>query len=276
MSLFSRLSFNKTPHLGLTLSGGGAKCMAQIGMLQYLTEQGIKIDTISGASGGALVGTLYGLGHSPIAIHDFFLSNKLFDFDHFSFRALGIINTKGLAKTLTPLISTDNFDALNIPVYISTTNLNTGKPQVFSQGELIAPLLASCAYPGVFTPVEIGGELFIDGGVTNNFPSDVIHKKCKHHLGMYLCPVTHKSNDEFSHAFDVFDRVFEIYSSTQLHKSKEMLDICLAPEGIEHWGAFNLSKASLEAIYDLGYSTTKALFESDEEQQQSIIRKLLK
>ncbi|WP_036822598.1 patatin-like phospholipase family protein, partial [Photobacterium sanctipauli] len=132
---------------------------------------------------------------------------------------------------------------------------------VFNEGPLLPALLASAAYPGMFTPVEIDGKLFSDGGITNNFPTDLINDQCQAHLGMYLSPLEHKESDEFANAFDVLDRVFEIYSSAHLLKSMKLPDVCIAPEGIDKWGAFNVDNESLQQLYDLGYDATKSHFE---------------
>ncbi|MCQ1061135.1 patatin-like phospholipase family protein [Photobacterium sp. ZSDE20] len=256
--------FNSKPYkFGLTLSGGGSKCMAQIGMLQYLDEQGVKPDVISGASGGALVGALYAAGHSPEKILTFFVESQMFKVSSFSFNKLGLINSEKLHSHFHGWIKRDNFDALDIPLFVATTDLNAAQQVVIKEGELIQALLASAAYPGMFTPVKIGDKLFADGGITNNYPTDLIHGLCRAHLGMYLSPLEHKANHEFSDAFDILDRVFEIYSSTHLLKSIKLPDISLSPEGIDRWGAFNVNNDSLKTLYTLGYETTRDYFETE-------------
>ncbi|MGF1735391.1 patatin-like phospholipase family protein [Photobacterium satsumensis] len=271
--------FNSKPYkFGLTLSGGGAKCMAQIGMLKHLDEQGVKPDVISGASGGALVGALYAAGHSPDKVFTFFIESQMFKASNFSFNKLGLINAEKLNRHFHGWIKRDNFDTLDIPLYIAATDLNTAQQVVFKEGELIQPLLASAAYPGMFTPVKIGDKLFADGGITNNYPTDLIHDLCRSHLGMYLSPLEHKDNHEFSDAFDVLDRVFEIYSSAHLLKSIKLPDISLSPEGIDKWGAFNVSNESLKALYELGYETTQEYFSGEgaewlEELKKSLAKK---
>ncbi|MBY5944685.1 patatin-like phospholipase family protein [Photobacterium rosenbergii] len=271
--------FNPKPYkFGLTLSGGGAKCMAQIGMLQYLEEQGVKPDVISGASGGALVGALYAAGHSPENILSFFIESQIFKASSFSFNKLGLINAEKLNRHFHGWIKQDSFDALDIPLYVAATDLNAAQQVVFHEGELIQPLLASAAYPGMFTPVKIGDKLFADGGITNNYPTDLIHDRCRAHLGMYLSPLEHKENHEFSDAFDVIDRVFEIYSSAHLLKSIKLPDINLAPEGIDKWGAFNVNTDSLNQLYAMGYQTTRDYFSGEgaewlEELKKSLSKK---
>ncbi|WP_156136343.1 patatin-like phospholipase family protein [Photobacterium gaetbulicola] len=273
--------FNPKPYkFGLTLSGGGAKCMAQIGMLQYLDEQGVKPDVISGASGGALVGALYAAGHSPENILSFFIESQMFKASSFSFNKLGLINAEKLKRHFHGWIKRDNFDALDIPLYVAATDLNAAQQVVFKEGELIQALLASAAYPGMFTPVKIGDTLFADGGITNNYPTDLIHGLCRAHLGMYLSPLEHKASHEFTDAFDVIDRVFEIYSSAHLLKSIQLPDINLAPEGIDKWGAFNVNNGSLTTLYNLGYETTRDYFSGEgapwlEELKKSLTKKSL-
>lgn len=238
--------------------------MAQIGMLKYLGEQGVRPDVISGASGGAIVGALYAAGYSPDDILSFFTDNQMFKFDHLSFNKLGLINSERLRRNFRYWIKEDDFSSLEIPLFVSTTDLNTGKAEVFNSGSLVSSLLASSAYPGVMTPVSIGGRLFADGGITNNYPTDVIHEKCRWNLGMYLGPVKYKGIPSFKDAFDVLERVFEIYSSAHLLKSMKLADISLSPRGIDKWGAFNVDNDSLYRLYDMGYEVTRDYFNNEE------------
>ena len=267
--------FNPKPYkLGLTLSGGGAKCMAQIGMLQYLDEHGVEPDIISGASGGAVIGALYSAGYAPKRILSFFTDSKMFTIRSLSFTTMGLIDSAKMRSHFEKWFPNDHFDALQKPLYVVATDLNKAKSVVFSSGPLIQVLLASSAYPGMFTPVSLDGSVYADGGIINNYPTDIIHEQCQHHMGMYLAPVTKKPSDHFSNAFDVMDRVFQIYSSAQLLSNIDLPEISIFPNGIEEWGAFMVKNDQLETLFDMGYQSTKEFFENEGTQWLEQIKRL--
>ncbi len=264
MSLFTTELFKTKPYrLGLTLSGGGAKCMAQIGLLQYLKDQELEPDIISGASGGAMVGALYSAGYAPEEILDFFVSTKMFSFRNLSFNALGLIDSGKIAKNFQPYFPEDSFESLSKPLYVVATDLNRARQVVFNSGPLIKALTASSAYPGMFTPVTWHGTVYADGGIINNYPSDLIHDQCRHHIGMYLAPIMSRPSEHFGNTFDVLDRVFQIYSSARQYSNINLPEVSLAPEGIEECSAFMVKPDQLKSIYELGYNSTRKYFESE-------------
>ena len=108
MSMFTALLKGKPYRLGLTLSGGGAKCMAQVGLLQYLEEQGVEPDVISGTSAGAIVGALHCAGHAPEVILDFFVSTRMFTLKNLSFNTLGLIDSGKIAREFQPYFPEDS------------------------------------------------------------------------------------------------------------------------------------------------------------------------
>ncbi|MGB1271555.1 MAG: patatin-like phospholipase family protein [Endozoicomonas sp.] len=260
--------------LGLTLSGGGAKCMAQIGLLQYLCEQGIEPNVISGVSGGAIVGALFASGHEPGKILEFFTSTRMFSLKNFSFTRLGLIDSDKISKQFIPWFSEDAFESLNIPLYVVATDLNRAAQTVFSSGPLVRALTASSAYPGMFTPVEWNGTVYADGGIINNYPSDLIHPLCRHHIGMYLSPVVVQPSDQFANTFDVLDRVFQIYSSAQLLSNIELPEVSLAPEGIDQFSAFMVKPDKLKTLFQLGYDTSMSYFENEEGEGPAWLEKI--
>ncbi|WP_067520298.1 patatin-like phospholipase family protein [Endozoicomonas ascidiicola] len=262
--MFSTELFKTKPYrLGLTLSGGGAKCMAQIGLLQYLKEQGIAPDIVAGTSGGAMVGALYCAGYEPDEILEFFISTKMFSLRNLSFNSLGLIDSEKAAKNLAPYFREDRFEALKKPLHVVATDLNRAQQVVFNSGPLINALAASSAYPGMFTPLTWNNTVYADGGIINNYPADLINDQCRHHIGMYLSPIVSRPSEHFENTFDVLDRVFQIFSSARQFSNISLPEISLAPEGIEDCSAFMVKPDQLKSIYDMGYSASKKHFESE-------------
>ena len=263
MSLFTALLKGKPYQLGLTLSGGGAKCMAQVGLLQYLEEQGVVPDVISGTSAGAIVGALHCAGHAPEVILDFFVSTRMFSLKNLSFNTLGLIDSGKIAREFQPYFPEDSFESLHKPLFVVATDLSLAQQVVFSRGPLIHALTASSAYPGMFTPVNWQGSVYADGGITNNYPTDLIHDLCRHHIGMYLSPVTARPAEYFANTFDVFDRMFQIFSSVRQNANIHLPQVSLVPEGIEQCSTFMVKPDQLKSIYDMGYQYSKKYFENE-------------
>jgi NTE family protein len=195
------------PRIGLVLSGGGARGAAHIGVLKLLDELRVPVDAIAGTSMGAVVGGLYASGMSGAEIErlmtsvdwqdafrdrpprsDLSFRRKREDQDFLVQLPLGLkgrhfVLPRGLIQgqklglilreMTLPSARIDRFDDLPIPFRAVATDLETGEPVVLSQGDLATAIRASLSVPGVFTPVEHGGRLLVDGGIAENLPIDV-------------------------------------------------------------------------------------------------------
>ncbi len=196
--------------LGLALSGGGAKGLAHIGVLQALEEHGIYPKYLSGTSIGAIIGAYYAAGYSPQAIAQIFRS---MDFDRFMtdelprrYLPLYIkengrdaffyfpVNTRNfslslprglthyqlfynrLFKDLFNIQYLKSFDSLPVPVRFVATDLVHGKSIIFSKGSIPQAVIASSAFPSIVAPVKIDQILYTDGGIFNNFPVDIVRR----------------------------------------------------------------------------------------------------
>jgi NTE family protein len=200
----------RSPRIGLVLSGGAARGAAHIGVLKVLEELEIPIDYIAGTSMGAIVGGLYAMGMSTGEIeavlasldwnavfrerpfhHELSLRRKRDDRDfpmkfEIGFTGGGFRLPRGLVsgqrlqmilRTLTlPAACTTDFDRLPIPFRAVAVDIETGDEVVLDQGDLADAIRASMAVPGAFAPVEIDGRLLVDGGVVNNLPVNVARK----------------------------------------------------------------------------------------------------
>lgn len=208
--LFSQEAFSqeikkdsvKRPKIGLVLSGGGAKGFAHIGVLKVLEEAGIKIDYIGGTSMGSVIGGLYASGYNASQIDSIFKktnfdelindyiprSSKNFygkkndelyavvlPFSNFRIgipEALskGMYNYNLLSSLTRNVRHVRDFNKLPTPFLCIGTNIETGEEVLLNKGNLVQAMMASAAFPSLFTPVEIDGNLLVDGGVVNNYP----------------------------------------------------------------------------------------------------------
>jgi len=167
--------------VGLALSAGAAKGLAHVGVLQVLEENGIEVDMVAGTSMGAYVGALWASGH-PAS----FLEEKARELerpgnmwsliDPVLPPRQGFMRGLGVKHRLMRSIGSAHFEELPRAFRVVTTNLETLERTVFSTGEVATAVHASCAIPGACVPVEIGGELYIDGGVSDPVPVDVLRE----------------------------------------------------------------------------------------------------
>ncbi|MGQ3678263.1 MAG: patatin-like phospholipase family protein [Tenacibaculum sp.] len=183
--------------INLVLSGGAEKGVAHIALLETLEELNIKINAISACSAGSLVGAMYASGMRPQEILNFFKTTEIFQFSWITIAKPGIFNSSNYAKLIEDKIK-PTFEELKIPLTVSTTNLNKGTTQYFHEGDLLKPVLASCALPGLFNPVKIDGMLYSDGGIIDNFPTTPFKESEYPVIGSYVVYPSEKTNEELN------------------------------------------------------------------------------
>ena len=185
----------KKQKIGLALSGGGALGFAHIGALQALEEHGVKPDFISGSSMGAIIGAIYCAGYSPAKIMRIIQAEKLYKLDklmspNLNFKQKGLSSHATLRATLKELIPHDCFDSLEIPFAVCVTNITSGIYEYYYSGKgIVEYVVASASIPGVFDPVVIKNTTYVDGGVLNNLPAEILHQKgCDYIIGVDVLP----------------------------------------------------------------------------------------
>lgn len=155
------------PKIGLVLGGGGSRGLAHIGVLDVLTRERIPIDVIVGTSMGAIIGVSYASGLTAREIAENMTESggsNIFNMNLFSAKA----RQRDLQRKLETTLSGKTFDDLNIKTALMAADMLTGEEITLDDGELIPAILASCAVPAVFPPVEIGGRQLADGGVIDS------------------------------------------------------------------------------------------------------------
>jgi len=175
--------------IGLALSGGGVRGLAHIGVLKVLDRLGIKVSAIAGCSMGSIIGAAYAAGKTPEEMEEFILSVRPHKLIDFSISRLGIKKMGKFERALQDFLEIENFNELQIPLYINATNITRGEEKIFSSGNIMQAVRASTAYPGVFAPAKIGDSYYIDGGVTNHQPFPILPKRIKKIINVNVTPM---------------------------------------------------------------------------------------
>ncbi|HET8736000.1 MAG TPA: patatin-like phospholipase family protein [Pricia sp.] len=237
--------------IGLVLSGGGVRGMAHIGLIQALEEHGISAEIVSGSSVGALVGALYANGNSVQDMLSFFTETPLFRYNFLTILKPGFIDTDRYFKIFKGYFPEDRFEALERQLYVVATNLQKGEQRYFSKGELIRPLLASAALPPVFSPVELEGQLFADGGIMNNFPLEPVLKNGHFIIGSNVSMVSELYKNALKNSWQITGRVTSLMIYAVNRTKLESCDLLLEFKALEKIGV--LDRKGIEKAYLIGY-----------------------
>src|SRR5690554_219223 len=260
--MFSQENTKQDVKIGVVLSGGGAKGLAHIGALKVIDSLGIRVDYIAGTSMGAIVGSLYASGYTGKEIDSIFKDvnfDKIINddlpraaktfyerdnsekyavtlpFEHFNLKLPTALskgqNTLSLLSKLTLHVSdVEDFSKLPIPFFCIATNVETGQAVILDKGNLPQAITASGAFPSLFQPVIIDGQLLIDGGVVNNYPIDELRAK-----GMDLIIGVDvqddlASRDDLKSALDILLQINNYRTINDMKQKANKTDIYIKPD----------------------------------------------
>jgi NTE family protein len=159
------------PGIGLALGGGFARGYAHLGVLQVLEEESIPLSCIAGSSIGSILGAAYASGLPLARIIEKCAEIRFRDFGRWRVSRFGLASNERLGALVHRFFDSRQFEDLSIPTAIVATDLDTGDPVLFKQGGLAEPIRASCAFPGLFEPVQIGTRCLADGGLVAPVPT---------------------------------------------------------------------------------------------------------
>src|SRR5712671_8024571 len=162
---------NGIPAIGIALGGGFARGIAHVGVLKVLEEEGIPVRMIAGTSVGALIGAAYCSGVTTAELEEVAFKVRFTTFARWTLSRYGFASNDRMVSFLTRTLKVRTFEELRIPLGVTATDFNTGEGVVFHAGSIIEPVRASCAYPGMFLPVEIRGRYLVDGMLSNPVPT---------------------------------------------------------------------------------------------------------
>lgn len=238
---------------GIVLSGGGARGFAHLGVLEALNDVGIFPDVISGTSAGALVGVLYADGFTPKEILDMIYSTSRLHYVRPTVSKEGLLQISGIERILRENLRAKKFEELKIPLFVTATDLNNGRTEYFSEGELLDPVMASASIPVLFKPVIINNIHYVDGGVLDNLPIKPIENKCDYIIGSFVNPTGYE--ETVTSFVQIAERAFFLSMTREVIDKSRKFDLFVAPLELKNYKVLDPEKA-LE-VFNIGYKATK-------------------
>jgi NTE family protein len=220
----------RMPAIGLALGGGFARGMAHIGVLKVLEEEGIPVRIVTGTSVGALIGAAYCSGLSLAELEKVAHSCRFTTFARWTVSRYGFASNDRMVSFLTRTLKVKTFEELRIPLGVTATDFNTGEGVVFHSGSIVDPVRASCAYPGMFLPVEIRGRWLVDGMLSYPVPTRPLREMgAQRVLAVHLKGQWSKHGAP-RHLFDVIGQSFAIAQDRMSHLWRGAADLVIEPE----------------------------------------------
>jgi NTE family protein len=221
---------SQTPAIGVALGGGFARGIAHIGVLKGLEEEGIPVRAVTGTSVGALIGAVYCSGLSPAELEEVAYSCRFTTFARWTVSRYGFASNDRMVTFLDRVLKVKTFEELKIPLGVTATDFNTGDGVVFHSGSIIDPVRASCAYPGMFLPVEIRGRYLVDGMLSHPVPTRPLREMGADRVIAVHLKGTWASAGPPRHLFDVIGQSFAIAQDSMSSLWRGAADLVIEPD----------------------------------------------
>ncbi len=235
--------------IGIALGGGGARGFVHLGVLKALEEKGITPDIVSGVSAGAIIGAFIASGKKPSEIMELIKYSKFIDYAKLSLPISGLFNLDHFAENIKKDLLAKNFSDLKLPFYVAVSNLHSGRVEYLEEGPLIPAIQASCSIPVLFSPVELNGKLYVDGGLLDNLPYKPLLDKCDKIIAINVLPSS--KNNKIGNLIEIAARTFELSVSINRELTQKECDLLIEPPGLENFSILDNSDG--EKMFRIGY-----------------------
>lgn len=284
---------SQRPKVGLVLSGGGAKGSAHIGALKVIEEAGIPIDYICGTSMGAIVGGLYAIGYNASELDSivraqdwmYLFSDKI-ERSHRSFQSkqqndiyllsipfnqkikldalTGVMKGQSILNKFSALTigyhDMTTFDSLPIPYACVAADLVSGTEVILREGSLPLAMRTSMSVPGFFEPVRKDSMVMIDGGVLNNFPTDIIRKMGADIIIGIDVSTTGLEPTKLNTLLDVANRIAFLSGENKYAENLKYADIYINPRLIG-FEATDFKPTAIDTMITMGEKATREVWD---------------
>ncbi len=245
--------------IGIALGGGGVRGFVHLGVLKALEEKGITPDIISGVSAGSIVGVFIASGMKPDEVNELMKEKDFTDYAKVSIPKKGFLNLDNLKNNLRNHLSEMSFSDLKLPFYVAVSNLYSGKVEYLSNGPLIPIIQASSSIPILFSPVEIDGQLYVDGGLLDNLPIRPLKNNCEKIIAINIMPIG--KIKEVDNLIEIAARTFQLSVSRNMMDVKKECDLYIQPEGLEDYHILDTKHA--DELFEIGYNYCKNIEDLD-------------
>lgn len=220
----------RVPAIGLALGGGFARGIAHVGVLKVLEEEGIPVRVVTGTSVGALIGATYCSGLSIAELEEVARNTRFTTFARWTLSRCGFASNDRMVAFLARTLKVKTFEELRIPLGVTATDFNSGEGVVFHSGSIIDPVRASCAYPGMFLPVEIRGRYLVDGMLSHPVPTRPLREMGADRVLAVHLKGTWAKGGAPRHLFDVIGQSFAIAQDAMSSLWREAADLVIEPD----------------------------------------------
>ncbi len=249
-----RLISQKQPRIGLALSGGSARGIAHIGVLQALADHHIPIDCIAGTSSGAIVAAAFAFGYPLKKLQEKAKTLSWYSIANLPTSGLGLISNQSLGKVMEEFVGAADIRDAKIPLAIIATDIETGEKVVFRSGNAALAVRASACIPGVFIPVEIEGRKLVDGGLSESLPLSSL-QTLRPDIRIGVNAIHWHSTKSVGNLIDVMSNAVDIAANHQKENPLRFADIMIEPD-LSDFGPSDFKKT--DAIIAEGYRATMA------------------
>lgn len=256
--------------LGLALSGGGAKGFAHVGVYRFLEECGLIPKIISGTSAGALAGVLFADGYSADDVENIFTGREFSEFAKMQLPKSGLFDNKRFHSFLKQHLRAKYFEDLKIPLVVIATDLDKGISREFRSGPIVEPVVASCCMPVIFSPVEIDGSHYVDGGLFRNFPVSNIREECDRIIGVNVSPLIAQKYKQT--LWGIAERSYHYMFRANTLEDRLLCDILIETKDVSSYKTFDLE--NVNQIACIGYNAAVHAFDKYIEEQNMVVKVL--
>ncbi len=234
--------------LGLALGGGFSRGFAHLGVLRVLEQNHIPVSYIAGTSVGSILGAAYASGAPLARIIATCRTIRFRDIARWRVSRLGLASNHRLSDLIERVFESRRFEDLKIPMAVVATDLANGEPVVFTHGNLSDAIRASCAFPGLFEPVQIGTRCLADGGLVAPVPTRAARDLGAAHVIGVAVGVEDGSRGAPTNIFQVVCRAVNAAQKHQLEIWERHADLVLRPDVQSlAWDDFDRADEAIEA-----------------------------
>ncbi len=295
------LRFIRGQAIGLVFGGGGVRGWAHLGVIKALQEANIPIDIVGGTSGGAIIAGYYAMHETYQELHNELkelskATRKSVSLSNLNWPAIALFTSRAYTKDLKRIFGDNRIENFWLPCFFIACNLVHNKQVIHRSGPAWIKVRSSTAVPGVFPPVVIRGELYIDGGLLNNLPVDVMRKLIGNKATIIAAELTHNKEDvhhaynfppdlawwqtalakfhiaykkyKFPPFIDTFLKSLLSGSSYRQRENGMAADILITPD-LSQFSLLHIKKNQEAELVDIGYQVAvKAIGKLREKQRQ--------